>query len=406
LVLISKESRRGVTWVNRFMFGLFGLFVLGTLGQALVGSVTLLDVNLLTRFAPWRALHGLDILTTNICRSDTVDSVMPSIAEIRSRLFQGDFPGWSTSLVGGFPLAGFPKFGEFSPLSLPYYVMPLWLAPAFVKLGELAVAIAGMILFLRRLRFSVASGILAGIVFASSGFMISWTNWPQTRVAAFIPAFALGDRASRPATSGRGWAANGSRCREHAAGRDSRGHGYGALLRRVVITSLLLNPVSLQPGEAMYVPAGVVHAYVHGMGVEIMASSDNVLRAGLTPKHVDVDELLRTVDYAPAPPNRIAPEILHDATRVFHAPVDDFVLSVTTVDDDLVHPLPGRGPKILLCLNGDLTINSSGDGKIPLGEHSLRKGESLFAPASDGELKARGRGTLVQADVPLGITTA
>jgi hypothetical protein len=83
LVLISKESRRGVTWVNRFMFGLFGLFVLGTLGQALVGSVTLLDVNLLTRFAPWRALHGLDILTTNICRSDTVDSVMPSIAEIR-----------------------------------------------------------------------------------------------------------------------------------------------------------------------------------------------------------------------------------------------------------------------------------------------------------------------------------
>ena len=170
------------------MFGLLALFVIVTLGKALVGGITLLDVNLLTRYAPWKALHGQGTLTTNICRGDTVDSVMPSIAEIRSRLFRGDFPGWSASSVGGYPLAGLPNFGQFGPLALPYYVLPLWLAPAFVKLGEFAVAIAGMTLFLRRLRLSVASGILAGIVFATSGFMISWTNWPQTRVAAFIPA--------------------------------------------------------------------------------------------------------------------------------------------------------------------------------------------------------------------------
>jgi mannose-6-phosphate isomerase len=162
-----------------------------------------------------------------------------------------------------------------------------------------------------------------------------------------------------------------------------------------VVTSLLLNPVTLQPGEAMFVPAGGVHAYLHGMAVEIMASSDNVLRAGLTPKHVDVDELLRNVDYVAAPPIRIAPEVFYGATRVFYAPVDDFELSVTTVDDDLVHPLPGRGPRILLCLDGEPTIASSGDGNI-----TLRKGESLFAPASDGDLTACGRGTVVQADVP------
>lgn len=161
------------------------------------------------------------------------------------------------------------------------------------------------------------------------------------------------------------------------------------------VTSLLLNPVTLQPGDAMFVPAGGVHAYLHGVAVEIMASSDNVLRAGLTPKHVDVDELLRNVDYVAAPPIRIAPEVFHGATRVFYAPVDDFELSVTTVDDELVHPLPGRGPRILLCLDGELTVASSGDGKI-----ALRKGESLFAPASDGGLTARGRGTVVQADVP------
>lgn len=177
-----------------------------------------------------------------------------------------------------------------------------------------------------------------------------------------------------------------------------------------VVTSLLLNPVTLQPGEAMFVPAGGVHAYLHGMAVEIMASSDNVLRAGLTPKHVDVDELLRNVDYVAAPPIRIAPEVFHGVTKVFYAPVDDFELSVTTVDDDLVHPLPGRGPRILLCLDGELTIASSGDGndtlhnitpdKVTLNKVTLNKGESLFAPASDGALTARGRGTVVQADVP------
>jgi mannose-6-phosphate isomerase len=172
-----------------------------------------------------------------------------------------------------------------------------------------------------------------------------------------------------------------------------------------VVISLLLNSVTLRPGEAMFVPAGGVHAYLRGMGVEIMASSDNVLRAGLTPKHVDVDELLRIVDYVPAPPILIAPEVLNAATRVFHAPADDFELSVTTVEDDLVHPLPGIGPRILLCLEGELTLSSLGDGDTPPGKGepvfvTLRKGQSLFAPASDGELTVRGCGTLVQADAP------
>ncbi|NMR20885.1 mannose-6-phosphate isomerase, class I [Cellulomonas fimi] len=162
-----------------------------------------------------------------------------------------------------------------------------------------------------------------------------------------------------------------------------------------VVTSLLLNPVTLQPGDAMFVPAGGVHAYLSGLAVEIMASSDNVLRAGLTRKHVDVAELLRNVDYVAAPPIRIAPELFHGATRVFYAPVDDFELSVTTVDDDLDHPLPGRGPRILLCLDGEITIASTGDGI-----ETLRRGESVFVPAADGVLTARGRGTVVQADVP------
>lgn len=162
-----------------------------------------------------------------------------------------------------------------------------------------------------------------------------------------------------------------------------------------VVTSLLLNPVTLQPGDAMFVPAGGVHAYLQGVGVEIMASSDNVLRAGLTPKHVDVPELLRNVDYVAAPPIRIAPELFHGATKVFYAPVDDFELSVTEIDDDGTHPLPGRGPRVLLCLDGAVTVATANDGTL-----TLERGQVAFVPAADGALTGRGRGTLVQADVP------
>lgn len=161
-----------------------------------------------------------------------------------------------------------------------------------------------------------------------------------------------------------------------------------------VVASLLLNPVTLRPGEALFVPAGGVHAYLSGMGVEIMANSDNVLRAGLTHKHVDVPELLESVDYVAAPPIRLAPEIFHDSTRMFYAPVDDFELSVTVIDDVRPHPLPGRGPRVLVCLDGDVRVSCS------TGEETLRRGEAVFVAATEGALSAQGRGTLIQADVP------
>lgn len=162
-----------------------------------------------------------------------------------------------------------------------------------------------------------------------------------------------------------------------------------------VVTSLLLNPVTLHPGEALFVPAGGVHAYLSGLGIEIMASSDNVLRAGLTPKHVDVDELLRNVDYVAAPPIRIASERFHGATRVFYAPVDDFELSVTELRDDDVHPLPGRGPRVLLCLEGAVDVTDAAGTVLPLSQ-----GQAAFVPAADGTLTVRGEGRLVEADVP------
>ncbi|KQY47507.1 mannose-6-phosphate isomerase, class I [Cellulomonas sp. Root137] len=161
-----------------------------------------------------------------------------------------------------------------------------------------------------------------------------------------------------------------------------------------VVTSLLLNPVTLQPGDAMFVPAGGVHAYLSGCAVEIMASSDNVLRAGLTPKHMDIPELLRNVDYVAAPPIRVAPEVFHGATKVFYAPVDDFELSVTEIADGHSHPLPGRGPRIVLCLDGETSIAAGGSELV------LTRGQAAFVPAADGRLTVTGTGTIVQADVP------
>ena len=162
-----------------------------------------------------------------------------------------------------------------------------------------------------------------------------------------------------------------------------------------IAAALLLNPVTLRRGEALFVPAGSVHAYISGLGVEVMASSDNVLRAGLTTKHVNVPAMLACVDYVAAPPVRPAPEYLSRATRAYYAPVDDFELLVTTVvPRDGRVPVPGRGPRILLGLEGTTTVTT------PAGSAELTRGRALFVGADERTLAAEGEGEFVQADVP------
>lgn len=167
-----------------------------------------------------------------------------------------------------------------------------------------------------------------------------------------------------------------------------------------VAATLLLNPVSLKPGEAMFIPAGALHSYLSGFAVEIMASSDNVLRAGITPKKVDADELLQCVSVTAAPPIRIAPERLSDATSAYFAPIDDFELSTFTSEtagtngDAVDRTLVGTGPRIVLCIEGPLTLETSA------GVDTLERGEAVFIAAAEGPLTVRGQGRLVQASVP------
>lgn len=152
-----------------------------------------------------------------------------------------------------------------------------------------------------------------------------------------------------------------------------------------VIGALLLNLVELKPGEALALGAGNLHAYLEGTGIELMANSDNVLRGGLTPKHVDVPELLRVLDFTNGPARIVTPTAGPEA--VYPTPFPDFRLSRLDVNGPL--ELPRLGPDIVLCTEGSIAVN----GLV------LDRGASAFAPFSEGALKLSGRGTLFRATV-------
>lgn len=120
-----------------------------------------------------------------------------------------------------------------------------------------------------------------------------------------------------------------------------------------IAISLLLHTAVLHPGEALYLPAGNIHAYLDGVGIELMAASDNVLRGGLTSKHVDVPELLAVLDFTPRPLPYLRPEEPQPGVRVFRPDVPDFVL---TVVDGVPAEVPLDGDAIALCVRGTTTI--------------------------------------------------
>jgi mannose-6-phosphate isomerase len=149
-----------------------------------------------------------------------------------------------------------------------------------------------------------------------------------------------------------------------------------------VLVTLLLNHVVLAPGEAMFIDAGVIHAYTSGFGVEIMAASDNVLRAGLTPKHVDIPELLEVTNFTPMPPPLWA--ATGDATTtVLSPPVAEFELLVHTLASTADLPATAQ---VVLCLEGQVTVSTSA------GSETLRVGESVFVGAGDGAATIDGHG--------------
>jgi mannose-6-phosphate isomerase len=165
---------------------------------------------------------------------------------------------------------------------------------------------------------------------------------------------------------------------------------------RGIIAAMLLNHVRLQPGEALYLGAGVPHAYLDGLGVEIMANSDNVLRCGLTPKHIDVPELLRIVRFEADDPGVLRPEAAPDGEELYAAPIDEFRLSryVLAPGSD-PRTLDAGTPQILLCTSGTVRLENLGEAGTVL---TLARGESAYVPATE-RTRLDGDGTVFRATV-------
>jgi mannose-6-phosphate isomerase len=140
-----------------------------------------------------------------------------------------------------------------------------------------------------------------------------------------------------------------------------------------VVISLMCNHLKLAPGEAVFLPAGNLHAYLSGAGVEVMASSDNVLRGGLTGKHVDLAALIEVLDFTDGRVPVIHPVLGPGGLR-YPVPVEDFDLTRIQLDAQS-GTITTRGPQVLLCTEGDAEL-SAVDGSL-----HVRKGEAAFVPA-------------------------
>ncbi|HEY3236891.1 MAG TPA: mannose-6-phosphate isomerase, class I [Polyangiaceae bacterium] len=160
-----------------------------------------------------------------------------------------------------------------------------------------------------------------------------------------------------------------------------------------VVTALMLNHVRLEPGEALFLPAGNLHLYLRGAGIEIMANSDNVLRAGLTSKHIDLEELLNILDLSTGRPPLITLVPADGVEKVYPTPTEEFRLSRLELEPTKSWRCPERrGPEILICVSGTAEIREL--GRPP---HELHRGRSLFVTGDAGAYEGTGTATLFRA---------
>lgn len=164
-----------------------------------------------------------------------------------------------------------------------------------------------------------------------------------------------------------------------------------------VVISLMLNRMTLQPGEAAYLETGVMHAHLSGLCLEVMATSDNVLRAGLTNKHVDPEGLVACLDIGMARVARVTPDFVDFDTEVFSPADVEFALAVTQIS----HAAPdgvelvGTDHSVLICTGGEVVVRTAGGEKV-----NLTRGESLYLGPEDHRAVVQGLGEVAQAYVP------
>ncbi|RWR03571.1 mannose-6-phosphate isomerase [[Pantoea] beijingensis] len=157
-----------------------------------------------------------------------------------------------------------------------------------------------------------------------------------------------------------------------------------------LFSPLLLNVVELQPGEAMFLFAETPHAYLKGVALEVMANSDNVLRAGLTPKYIDIPELLANVKFEPkAYANLLMQPVVQGQMRTFPIPVDDFAFAIHTLESQPVS-ITQQSAAILFCIEGQAIVSKDAQQLI------LQPGESCFIAACESPVSLSGTGRIAR----------
>jgi mannose-6-phosphate isomerase len=165
-----------------------------------------------------------------------------------------------------------------------------------------------------------------------------------------------------------------------------------------VFSPIILNLIRLEPGQAMFLPAGTLHAYLNGVGIELMANSDNVLRGGLTPKHVDVKELLNVLNFEERDINILKMEKINPCEHRYESHAQEFSLSVIAVKTDTGYDSSDkRCVEILLCTDGNAVVTDL-DGNNSV---AVSKGMSILKPAVVEKYSIKGNAVFYKAAVPI-----
>ncbi len=167
-----------------------------------------------------------------------------------------------------------------------------------------------------------------------------------------------------------------------------------------IFSALLLNRVVIGAGEAIYIPTGELHAYIEGVGIELMANSDNVLRGGLTTKYVDIEELLNIVNFDYGPAQIITPINGKYCEFIYPTPVEEFVLSVIKLKNgETFLSSMHRSVEIMFVMQGKATIQNMKKGN----KLALKQGDSILIPSAMPQYKIYGNATIYKASVPIWI---
>jgi len=193
------------------------------------------------------------------------------------------------------------------------------------------------------------------------------------------------------------------------AGRNVRGFAcdepaFGCVARLIashptdigVLSPLYLNLVSLNPGQAVFLPSGQLHAYLGGIALELMADSDNVVRGGLTQKHIDPVELLNIVNFRSHRVNIILP-VKKRKEYFYKTSAREFTLSKIIINSGKTYAGPQRrNAEIILCTEGKAVITGAEGNRL-----NLSRGKSVIVPALEKSYHIDGNATLFKAQTPI-----